>query len=156
VNPDLNVSGNSLQITRVFSAPRALVFSFWTKAETLRQWSGCKEAIACEVAMDFRVGGTFIQKMRIATPDGACDFTLTGTYDEIVAPERIVYHADIGNASTQVTVEFFEYGEGTKLVLTQTGFSNEFFCQNVAQGTSESFDKLDALLGGQAAAASQL
>src|ERR1035438_6172882 len=100
---EVNISGNRLQITRVFAAPRELVFAWWTQAEKLQQWSGCKEATQCEIEMDFRVGGAFTQKMQIA---GAGQFTITGTYDEIVVPERIVYRANLGPCVTRVSVEF--------------------------------------------------
>jgi uncharacterized protein YndB with AHSA1/START domain len=145
---EVTIDGNRLQMTRVFDAPRELVFSWWTTAEKLRQWSGCKGASNCEIEMDFRVGGSFTQRMQIAACPG--EFTFTGRYDEIVEPERIVYHADFGPATTRVSVEFFEQRNRTKVVLTQDGFPNEAFCQNVSQGTSESFDKLDSLLAGKA------
>jgi hypothetical protein len=67
-----------------------------------------------------------------------------------VEPEKIVYHAYFGQAVTRVTVEFFEHGGGTKVVLTQEGLPDETFSKNVAQGAAESFDKLDFLLAGQA------
>jgi uncharacterized protein YndB with AHSA1/START domain len=140
---DVRMSGNRLEITRVFEAPRHLVFGWWSNAERLQQWSGCKEATKCEVVMDFRVGGSFTQKMQIA---GAGEFTLVGTYDEIVEPERIVYHVTIGTAATRVSVEFFAEGKGTRVVLTHEGFPDEFFCKTVSQGTGESLDKLDALV----------
>jgi uncharacterized protein YndB with AHSA1/START domain len=146
---NVTTTDNRLQITRVFDAPRHLVFGWWTKAEKLQQWSGCKDATRCEVEMDFRIGGTFTQKMQIA---GAGEFSFTGTYDEIVEPERIVYHANIGQANTRVTVEFFEQGKGTKVVLTHEGFPSEFLCKTVSQGTTESFDKLDSLVAARALA----
>jgi uncharacterized protein YndB with AHSA1/START domain len=134
---------NWVRITRTFAAPRALVFSFWTKAERLQQWSGCKDAARCEVVMDFRVGGTFTQKMLIT---GAGEFTLTGTYEQIVEPERIVYSANLGPAVTRVTVEFLEEASGTRMVLMHEGLPSEMHCKAISQGTSESFDKLEALL----------
>jgi uncharacterized protein YndB with AHSA1/START domain len=143
---DVAIGGNSLQIARVFDAPRPLVFAFWTQAEKLRQWSGCKEATRCEIAMDFRVGGSFTQKMQIAAKGETCEFTLTGSYDEIVPPERIVYHANFGFAIVRVIVEFFDQGNSTKVVLTHEGCPDDFFRQTVSQGTSESLDKLDALM----------
>ena len=144
---EIKIDANRLQITRVFDAPRPLVFSFWTKAEKLQQWSGCKEAARCEIEMDFRVGGSFTQKMQIT---GAGEFVLTGTYDKIVEPEMIVYHANIGQDVTRVSVEFFQQGKGTKVVLTHDGLPSEFICKTVSQGTSESFDRLDALVESQA------
>jgi uncharacterized protein YndB with AHSA1/START domain len=133
----------SLQITRIFDAPRDVVFSWWTDGEKMQQWSGCKEATRCEIQMDFRVGGGFTQKMQIA---GKGEFTITGKYDEIVAPEKIVYRADLGFGVTRVQVEFLEHGSRTKVVLTQEGFPDDFLSQTVTQGTTDSFDKLDAIL----------
>ena len=140
---DVKVGDNRVTVTRTFDAPRPLVFGWWTKAEKLQQWSGCRDAIKCEITMDFRVGGSFTQRMQIA---GAGEFSLTGTYDEIVPPERIVYRAKIGQAVTRVAVEFFEQGKGTKVVPTHAGFPDEVSCKAVSQGTAESFDKLDSLI----------
>ena len=145
---EVKITGKQIKITRVFDAPRQRVFSWWTQAEKLQQWSGCKDATKCEIEMDFRVGGSFTQKMNIA---GAGEFTFTGKYDEIVEQERIVYHADLGPATTRVVVEFFEQGDRTRVVLTQDGFPDEFLCKTVSQGTAESFDKLDVALASQPA-----
>jgi uncharacterized protein YndB with AHSA1/START domain len=145
---EVKITGTRLQITRVFEAPRHLVFAHWKRADELQQWSGCKDATKCEIEMDFRVGGSFTQKMHIA---GAGEFSFTGKYDEIVEPERIVYHANLGPATTRVVVEFFEQDNQTKMVLTQEGFPDENLCKIVSQGSMESFDKLDQMLVFQAA-----
>jgi uncharacterized protein YndB with AHSA1/START domain len=145
---DVKITGNRLQITRVFDAPRDRVFAAWKMEDLLQRWSGCKGATKVEIEMDFRVGGSFTQKMHIT---GAGEFSFTGTYDEIVEPARIVYHANLGPATTRVTVEFFEQGNQTRMVLTQDGFPDENLCKIVSQGTLESFDKLDQILAGQAA-----
>src|SRR5580704_16470470 len=121
---EVKISSKRLQMTRVFDAPRHIVFGWWASAEKLRQWSGCKGATSCEIKMDFRIGGSFTQKMQIA---GAGEFSFSGTYDEIVEPERIVYRAHFGPVTTRVVVEFFELGNGTKLVLTHEGFPDECF-----------------------------
>jgi uncharacterized protein YndB with AHSA1/START domain len=149
MKPEITISGNRLQMTRVFDAPRHQVFGWWSKAEKLQQWSSCKEAIGCEVVMDFRVGGSFTQKMTLAVDGKTCEYSMTGTYEEIVEAERIVYRADFGFATTRVTAEFVEQGSGTKLILTHDGCPDEFFGQNVSHGTSDSFEKLDLCLAGQ-------
>ncbi|HEV8041400.1 MAG TPA: SRPBCC domain-containing protein [Bryobacteraceae bacterium] len=136
----------SLQITRVFDAPRELVFSWWTEGRKMQQWSGCKEATRCEIQMDFRVGGGFTQKMQIG---GKGEFTITAKYDEIVVPERIVYHVNLGFGVTRVVLEFLEQGDKTKIVLTQEGFPDDFLSQTVSHGTTESFDKLDSILASE-------
>jgi len=138
------ISSKQVQVTRVFRAARPTVFKYWSEAEKLEQWSGCKDSERCEISMDFRVGGSFTQKMQIA---GAGEFTITGRYLEIVEPERIVYEAILGSfAKSLVTVEFFEDGRGTRVALTQSGLPDDNICGFIAQGTSESFDKLEAWL----------
>jgi uncharacterized protein YndB with AHSA1/START domain len=142
--------GNQLRIARVFQASRERVFAWWSQAEKLQQWLGCKEATRCEIVMDFRVGGAFTQTMQIAIDGGTCEFILTGVYEEIVVPERIVYRANFGHVVARVTVEFIAQGRSTEVVLTYEGALDEFFCKNVSQGTGESFDKLAALVAAEA------
>ena len=136
--------GDRLQITRIFDAPRESVFRWWSQAEMLQQWSGCKDATRCEVEMDFRVGGSFRQTMEIASAGKR--FTIHGTYEEIIVPERISYRLDMGMAVTRVLIEFFAEAKRTKVVLTQDGFPSEDLSHIVSHGTEESLDKLDSIL----------
>jgi len=145
---ELKIEGTRLQITRVFDASRERVFAAWKTPELMQRWSGCKETAKAVITMDFRVGGSFTQKMDI---EGAGKHTITGVYDEIVEPEKIAYHVNLGPATTRVTVEFIEQGRQTKLVLTQEGFPDPAIVKIVSGGTLESLDKLEALLLAQAA-----
>jgi uncharacterized protein YndB with AHSA1/START domain len=145
---DVKISSNQVQITRVFNAPRERVFAAWSRQELLERWSGCNDSTKVEVKMDFRVGGSFTQKLFIK---GAGEHTIRGVYDEIVAPERIVYHVNLGPATTTVTVEFIAQGNQTKVVLTQSGFPDENLVRIVSQGTQESFDRLEEFLAGKIA-----
>ena len=140
---EVRITADRLQITRLFEAPREVVFGWWTQAEKLAQWSGCKDAQNCRVSMDFRVGGSFSQTMQIH----GNDFTITGVYEEIVEPARIVYRVNLGPAVTRVAIEFFEEAGGrTRMVLTQEGLPDEMLANIVSQGTMESFDKLERAL----------
>jgi uncharacterized protein YndB with AHSA1/START domain len=47
---------------------------------------------------------------------------------------------------TRVTIEFFDEGEGTKVVVTQEGFPDPKLGHIVSQGMNESFEKLEELL----------
>src|SRR5580704_10481823 len=147
---EISTNDKRLKVTRVFDAPRPLVFSFWTQAEKYQQWSGCKECTKCDVVMDFRVGGSFTQNMQLSVHGETCSFTVTGAYTEVVEPERISYAANFGTVAVRVIVEFFAEGKGTKVVVTHEGLPDEFFGQNVARGTSESLDRLEPLLAGAA------
>jgi uncharacterized protein YndB with AHSA1/START domain len=142
---EVKVGDNRLQITRIFDAPRHLVFAFWKGVDRLEQWWGCKDTTKLECQIDFRPGGSFTCVMQIK---GACEFTYKGIYDDIVEPDKIAYHADFGPVTTRVVVEFIELDQGaqTKMVLTQLGFPAQNVCEMVSRGTDESFDKLDALL----------
>ena len=147
---DVKITDNRLQITRIFDAPRERVFAAWKRPEQLERWSGCNDSTKMEVTTDFRVGGSFLQKMTIKN---AGEHTISGKYVEIIEPERIVYQLNFGPATVQVTVEFFEQGTQTKLVLTQEGFPDSNICKIVSVGTSESFEKLAEFLASQAASA---
>jgi Activator of Hsp90 ATPase homolog 1-like protein len=89
-------------------------------------------------------------EMQIAANGQTCEFTISGTYQEIIELEKIRYDAKFGPAPVRVTVEFFEVGQRTKVVITYEGVPGDFFGQQVFQGTSESFDKLVLLLGNPA------
>jgi uncharacterized protein YndB with AHSA1/START domain len=143
---EIKNDGKRLEVTRIFNAPRAQVFGWWADAAKLQQWSKCKEATRCEVTMDFRVGGSFIQHMCLAVHGETCEFTITATYTEIVEAERIAYNAQFGPVPVQVAVRFSDVAKGTKVVVTHEGLPDEFFGQNISRGTEESFDQLETLV----------
>jgi len=74
-------------ITRVFDAPRELVWKAWTDPKYVMQWWGPKGFTAPFCEIDFRVGGKFLLSMR--TPDGWEGWN-GGEYYEIVPYEKIV------------------------------------------------------------------
>src|SRR5437762_11957406 len=78
-------------MTRVFDAPRRLVFDAWTKPELLRRWLGVRAGwtmVVCEV--DLKVGGAYGYVWR--GPAG--DMGMGGVFREAARPE--------GNARTEV------------------------------------------------------
>lgn len=79
---------NGLVITRVFDAPRELVFKAWTEPERLAQWWGPK-GFSLEISkLDLRPGGMFLGSQR--SPEG---FVMWGkfVYQEITPPEKLVF-----------------------------------------------------------------
>ncbi len=77
-----------LRLTRVFDAPRRLVFDAWTKAEHVQRWFAPRPLTLPQATVDFRPGGVFSFLMR--TPDGI-EFPFEGKFEEIAVPERIVF-----------------------------------------------------------------
>jgi uncharacterized protein YndB with AHSA1/START domain len=147
----VDITGNRLQITRMFDAPQERVFAAWAEPAKLQRWTGCKDAsdVVCE--SDFREGGSFTTKMHIGG-HANCDCVFSGVYQEIRKPSKIVYIVNLGPATTRVTVELLAEGAQTRMILTQEDLPAEII-RFVEQGTLESFDKLDAALTAQGALA---
>jgi uncharacterized protein YndB with AHSA1/START domain len=97
-------------ITRVFDAPRALVWQAWTDPKYVMQWWGPKGFTAPVCKIDFRVGGKFLCCMR--TPDGQ-EFWNAGEYHEIVLHEKIV------------SSMYFSDSEGNKVEPAHYGIEHE-------------------------------
>lgn len=85
----------ALVITRVFDAPRDLVFKAWAEPERLMRWWGPKGFTMPVGTLDFRPGGVFHYCMR--SPDGH-EMWGTFVYREIVAPQRIVFISSFSDA----------------------------------------------------------
>ena len=116
-----------LVITRIFDAPRPLVFKLWSEPEHLMRWWGPRGFTPISGRMDVRQGGRWSRLMR--SPDGSV-VRKHGVYRELVAPERLVltYITDdaAGNPGpeTLVTVTFADHDGKTRLTLHQTGFQS--------------------------------
>ena len=85
---DLDSDPRSLIGTRLFDGPRDLVFAAFTDPKHLAAWWGPNGFSLTTHSFDFRAGGTW--RFVMHGPDGR-DYQNRVTYDEIVAPERIVY-----------------------------------------------------------------
>ena len=98
-------------ITRIFDAPRELVWKAWTDPKYVMQWWGPKGFTAPVCKMDFRVGGKFLWCMK--GPDGEVVGWNGGEYFEIVEHEKIVYSM------------YFADAEGNKVDPAQYGIELE-------------------------------
>jgi uncharacterized protein YndB with AHSA1/START domain len=134
-------------ITRLFDAPRALVFEAWTKAEHVRHWwdpSGVPLAV-CEI--DLRPNGAFRWVNR--APDGGEGHSFTGIYREIAPPERLVF-GDPSRPELASTLVFAEDGKQTKLTITiQCATSEELetlLQMRIDVGTAQTLENLAAYL----------
>jgi uncharacterized protein YndB with AHSA1/START domain len=77
-----------IAMTRVFDAPRHLVFDAMTWPEHVKRWFGCAEFALSVCEIDLRVGGAYRFVMRL--PDGI-ENTLQGIYRDVARPERVVF-----------------------------------------------------------------
>lgn len=111
-----DVAARVVVITRVFDAPRELVFEAWTSPEHVGRWWGPAGFTSTIQEMDVRPGGTF--RLIMHGPDGT-DYPNLIVFSEVVRPERLVYWHGDDNDPRQfhVTVTFEEEGGRTSLTL---------------------------------------
>ena len=132
----------TMEVTRVFDAPRRLVFEAWTRPEHLVRWWGPKGFTLPTCEVDFRVGGAYRMVMR--APDGT-DHGFGGVYTEIVPPERIVFTALIDGSPERelVTTATFEERDGkTTLTVRQTAPASPDHARGQRQGWTEQLARL--------------
>lgn len=79
-----------IHTVRVFDAPRALVWKAWTDPVHMAQWWGPAGFTNPVCKIDLRPGGLWHATMR--SPDGSFDCPNVFMFDEIVPPERLVFH----------------------------------------------------------------
>lgn len=106
--------------TRIFDAPRELVFDAWTDPKHLAQWWGPQGFTTTTYSMDMRVGGVW--RFVMHGPDGT-DYQNKITFLEVVRPERLVYRhgGDKEPVHFQTTVIFEEEQRGrTRLSIRMT------------------------------------
>jgi uncharacterized protein YndB with AHSA1/START domain len=149
----------TLVVTRVFDAPRELVFKAWTDPKQVAQWFPPKDFTAPVCEVDPRPGGVFriVMKGPEGEPFNGGEFPGEGVFTEIVANERLAFtFAGEGDVPPPIlmTVLFEDQGKGkTKVTVNQTartiGEYEDLVKLGSEEGLSQSFDKLDELLAGK-------
>jgi len=153
-------SEREIAMTRVFDAPRKLVFEALTRPELVKRWLGVRggwSLAVCEI--DLEVGGTYRYVWR-KDADGT-EMGMHGVFSEIVRPERIVctevfddpwYPGDAVDTMTLI-----EKGGKTTLTTTVRYSSQEardgVLKSPMSRGVAESYDTLDELLASAGARA---
>lgn len=143
-------------ITRVFDAPRELVFRAWTDPEHLSNWWGPKHFTNPRCELDVRAGGAI--RIDMMAPNGTV-YPMTGVFREIVEPSRIVFTSIAedhdGNPLLEgvTTVTFSEEGGKTKLTLHARAVGTAPVAPQMLAGMeagwTQSLEKLAELIGSQ-------
>ncbi|MGO9607661.1 MAG: SRPBCC domain-containing protein [Candidatus Binataceae bacterium] len=135
-----------LVITRVFDAPRSLVFKAWTQPDHLLRWWGPRGYTTSISEMDVRPGGAY--RFRMRSGEGI-DHYWYGVFREIVEPERIVWTCILEgpdgksiSAETLLTVTLEEHEGKTKLTLHQAVFGTVEVRAAHSNGWSDAMDRL--------------
>jgi len=146
-----------LVLTRVFKAPRGPVFAAWTEPTQVAQWWGPNGFTNPVCELDVRPGGAIRIHMR--GPDGTV-YPMTGVYQEIVEPERLVFTSaaldESGKPLFEVlnTVAFVEHDGTTKLtvrarVVKSTAGAAPYLA-GMEAGWTQSLERLGVHLAGTA------
>ena len=141
-------------LTRVFDAPRQLVWNALTRPELLKRWLFGPEGWTMTVCDDdVRVGGAFHYAW--SGPEGAA-MSLRGVYREVVPRERLVrtesfeFGCDSQAGEQLATLVLTEEADKTYLTLTVLYPSKEArdatLASGMERGVGAGYDRLDAIL----------
>lgn len=146
-------SDREIRMTRLFDAPRHLVFEAMSKPEHITRWWGCLDegysVPVCEV--DLRPGGAWRFVNR--TPKGEL-VAFYGVYREIAPPERVVFteiFEQFPDSESVVTAVLTEEKGKTRLTVTALYPSLEVrdavLSSGMARGAAISYDRLEEVVG---------
>lgn len=136
-----------LLITRVFDAPRDLVFRAWTDPAHAKRWMGPRGFTATHLEQDLRPGGAWRACLR--PDDGGRDLWQGGVFREVMPPERLVFtfawDREDGSRGheTLVTITFTEDQGRTRMTFRQAVFEAVEQRDSHRGGWNSSFDRLE-------------
>jgi uncharacterized protein YndB with AHSA1/START domain len=140
-----------VRLERIFDAPRAVVFGMWIDADHVSKWWGPRGFTNPLCEIDAQVGGAIRIDMR--GPDGTV-YPMTGTFRELVAPERLAFASTALDADatplfeTLITVVFDERDGRTTQTLTAEVLwlepGAEHHASAIAVEWAQSLERLDA------------
>ncbi len=97
-------------ISRVFDAPREMVWKAWTDEETIKKWWGPEGFTAPSIKVDLRVGGKYVFAMQ-GEPGSQWENVMysAGVYKEIVPNEKLI------------VTDYFSDAEGNMMAPSEQG-----------------------------------
>ena len=145
-----------LIVTRVFDAPRDLVFEAWVETSKVQQWWGCGQCTAVRSEIEPKVGGQYNHHMTI---EGVGEIPGFATLTEFDPPARLAYESSLPTdpgVKMIVTVDFSEVQDGTLVRLVQSGIpeikvDGDCDLRDIVRGGwTAAFEKLGTLVAAQA------
>ncbi len=139
---------DEIRITRVFDAPRELVWKAWTKPVMLVRWFGCAAFSTVSAEADVKEGGSY--RVILRNPDGE-DIPIYGRYTAVRPVDHLAFThlwekppvpENPAHHPTHVTVDLHEDGGGTRMEFRQTGLVTEASRDSHVGGWCDSMDAL--------------
>jgi uncharacterized protein YndB with AHSA1/START domain len=141
-------SDHEITMTRVFDAPRELVFAAHTQAEHLKHWWGRGNPL--DIELDLRVGGRW---RFVEHADDGNAYAFRGEFREIVPPEKIVQTFEFEGMPGHIAVETLALTEvdGKTTVTSTTRFDTKedrdgMLSSGMEEGAAQSYAALDTYL----------
>ncbi|MGR0318801.1 SRPBCC family protein [Agromyces sp. ZXT2-3] len=141
-------------ITRVFDAPRELVWRAWTESADAAEWWHPRDIVIKDgsVAVDARPGGRYAYTM--VNPADGTEYPTVGVYREVVPPRRLVFTwaspGEPDETAPVVTVDLRELDDDrTEMLFHLRGFPGRPGDANVYDGWDSAFDLLGEQLAAQ-------
>jgi uncharacterized protein YndB with AHSA1/START domain len=135
-------------ITRIFDAPRELVFAAWTDPDQVAQWFGPEhfDTPRESVTIDLRVGGRYALTM--LQRDSGREFPVEYEIVELDPPQLIVLRSEpmpeMGNHEATFTrVELHDHGDRTRMTLSDGPYTE---AGHAEAGWNAAFTKLERLV----------
>lgn len=159
----IRVEGQELVLERVFGAPRQLVFKAFTESDHLKHWWGPQGWTMPVCKVDLRPGGVWHYCMKCEDRSQGDFYGMEswgkGVYQEIEAPEKLVYTDYFSDAEGNIAPDMppsdvsliFTEEEGQTKVVSRSRFHSEKELQAVMemgmeQGIRETWDRLAGYL----------
>lgn len=136
----------SLQVRRLFAAPRERVFRAWIEPDAIEHWFRPGGSEVTVSHLDVRVGGSFRFDSRAANGTQA---VTTGKYLEVRFPEKLAFTwiTSINqNQEALVTVEFIQRGTSTEIILTHDRILRDTWFTILEQGWTSILDRLASII----------
>lgn len=150
MNHSASYNDGQLVITRLFDAPRQVVFDAWIKRSQVQLWWGCGIATDVQSDIEPKIGGKYSHNMMLKEVG---EYRHNGLITEYNPPALLAYHLTDSHHDNvmQVRVEFIETRTTgandiqTLVRLTQNNLPDEF-SDFVMRGWTSGFNKLEELL----------
>jgi len=142
----LDPAERELIITRIFDAPREVVFKAWTDPRHAMNWWGPRDYPATHLEMDLRPGGAW-RGCLTSIADGS-ELWHKGVFREVAPPERLVFtfaweEEGERGLETLVTVTFADRGGKTLMTFRHAPFQSVEERDGHRGGWTSAFDRLE-------------
>jgi uncharacterized protein YndB with AHSA1/START domain len=147
----VNTDKREIVITRIFDAPRALVYQVFTEAQYVPQWWAPGSVTTRVDTFDVRPGG----RWRVVQRDAeGKEYVFSGVYQEVVPPERLVYTFEFEDMPGHIVVETVileAQGDAQTLMTVSDVYQSVedlegMLGTGMEEGAIESYDRLSRLL----------